>query len=303
MVDELRRDDPRGNDVRGNDVRGNDVRGNDVRGNDVRRDDLRADCARCAGLCCVAPAFAKSTDFAVNKRPGTPCVNLAADFRCRVHDRLRPSGFPGCVAYDCFGAGQKIVQITYGGATWRDAPDRGAQMFAAYEVMRDLHELMYYLTEAASLSGAGGMRGELTAALDRVRDLTARPAADLVAIDAGEVRGEVNPLLNRASELQRRRFAGTGRDLRGASLIGASMRGADLRGASLRGAVALGADLRGADLTYADVTGADLRGADLSGANLTNALFLTQSQLEAAKGDERVRLSPSLRHPGHWIAR
>jgi hypothetical protein len=31
---------------------------------------LRADCERCFGLCCVAPAFAASADFAIDKDAG-----------------------------------------------------------------------------------------------------------------------------------------------------------------------------------------------------------------------------------------
>ena len=67
--------------------------------------DLRADCARCFGLCCVAPAFAASADFAIDKPAGQACPHLAGDFRCGIHDELRPRGFPGCTVYDCFGAG------------------------------------------------------------------------------------------------------------------------------------------------------------------------------------------------------
>ena len=40
------------------------------------RRDLTADCSRCAGLCCVLPAFAASADFAVDKPAGTPCRHL-----------------------------------------------------------------------------------------------------------------------------------------------------------------------------------------------------------------------------------
>jgi uncharacterized protein YjbI with pentapeptide repeats len=50
--------------------------------------------------------------------------------------------------------------------------------------------------------------------------------------------------------------------------------------------------MQDADLELAD---ADLRSADLS-----SALFLTQSQLEAARGDARTRLPAALRRPGHW---
>ena len=74
----------------------------------------------------------------------------------------------------------------------------------------------------------------------------------------------------------------------------------DLRGADLRGAYLIGADLRDADLALADLTGADLRGADLAGADLGEALFLVQSQLDAARGDRRTGLPPNLERPAHW---
>ena len=50
---------------------------------------LRADCTRCAGLCCVAPAFAASADFAIDKPAGHACPNLRDDDRCGIHAQLR----------------------------------------------------------------------------------------------------------------------------------------------------------------------------------------------------------------------
>ncbi|HZC25622.1 MAG TPA: GAF domain-containing SpoIIE family protein phosphatase, partial [Actinopolymorphaceae bacterium] len=44
--------------------------------------DLRADCSRCAGLCCVAPSFSASADFAIDKAAGRACPHLRTDFRC-----------------------------------------------------------------------------------------------------------------------------------------------------------------------------------------------------------------------------
>jgi len=94
--------------------------------------------------------------------------------------------------------------------------------------------------------------------------------------------------------------AGRAPDRRGSDLVGARLRGADLHGASLRGAYLIGADLAGADLRSADLLGADLRGADLSGADLTDALFVTQPQLTAARGDAATRLPSWARRPAHW---
>jgi len=70
--------------------------------------------------------------------------------------------------------------------------------------------------------------------------------------------------------------------------------------ADLRGALLIAADLRGADLDRTDLLGADLRDADLSGADLSTALFLTQPQLNSARGDASTRLPTGLRRPPAW---
>ena len=257
--------------------------------------DLRADCSRCFGLCCVVPAFAASADFAIDKPAGHACPNLRPDFRCGIHDRLPDKGFTGCTRYDCFGAGQRLAQETFGGQDWRTSPELARPMYAAFPNLRGLHELLYYVTEAASWPASRPVRADLRSAADRLDGLGALAPDGLSALDVNALRGEINPLLLRASTLAR---AGhPGRDLRGADLIGQRLRGASLRGACLRGAMLIGADLRDADLRTADLIGADLRGADLRGADLTGALFVTQAQLDAARAGATTRVPAHLRPP------
>ena len=272
---------------------------------DLEHPDLRADCSRCAALCCVAPAFAASSDFAIDKPAGQPCPNLADDFRCGIHDRLRDRGFTGCTVFDCFGAGQQVTQVTFGGRDRRRTPGIAGPMFAAFGVMRQLHELLWHLTQALAMPAARPLHSELTAALDDTRRLTRATPGELAALDLPAHRQGVNVLLQRAADLARAgaagsRAAGPRADRRGADLIGRDLRRTDLRGANLRGAYLIGADLRGADLTGADLTGADLRGADLTGADLRGSLFLTQAQLDAARGGPATKLAGSHRQPAHW---
>jgi uncharacterized protein YjbI with pentapeptide repeats len=269
-----------------------------VPGPSVAEHRLRADCARCFALCCVAPALSASADFAIDKPAGQPCPHLRGDFRCGIHDRLRPAGFPGCAVYDCFGAGQQIAQVTFGGRDWRQAPETAPLMFAAFAVMRQLHELLWYLTEALGLSQARPLRADLDRARADIEKLTMLAPDALVALDVTAIRDGVSALLRDASERVR---VGTGRrDHRGADLVRADLRRADLRGADLRGAYLIGADLRGADLRLADLIGADLRGADLGAADLTGSIFLVQAQLDAARGDAWTRIPTTLCRPAHW---
>jgi uncharacterized protein YjbI with pentapeptide repeats len=262
---------------------------------------LRADCGRCFGLCCVAPAFSASADFAIEKPAGQPCPNLRPDFGCGIHQELRPRGFRGCAVFDCLGAGQRVAQVTFGGRDWRQAPDTAPAMFAAFAVMRPLHQLLSYLSEALASEAARPLREDLTLAIEATEGLAGGSAESLRELDLAAHRENVNALLTRASRLMRAGVPGRKPDLAGADLIGARRSGASLRGASLRGAYLIGADLRGADLRSADLTGADLRDADLRGADLTGSIFLLQSQLDAAQGDHGTRMSPPLSRPTHWL--
>ncbi len=254
------------------------------------RAELRADCSRCVGLCCIVPAFERSADFAIRKPARTACTHLRPDFRCGIHSSLRAEGMPGCEVFDCLGAGQQTVQVTFRGSRADPA------MFDVFEVLRQVQEARWYLVEAVRL--AGPLAEEVATQQRRAAELAAAEPTVLLGLDVAAYRREVGDLLGRVSDAARAGMSG--RDLRHADLVGARLRGRDLRGASLRGAYVIGADLRGADLRRADLLGADLRAADLRGADLSAALFLTQPQLTAAIGDAATRLPDFLSRPAHW---
>jgi uncharacterized protein YjbI with pentapeptide repeats len=274
-----------------------------------RRDLLRSDCGNCFGLCCVALSFSRSSDFAIDKPAGDPCVNLREDFACGIHARLRSSGFRGCTVFECFGAGQKVAQSTFDGVSWRDDPDSRAAMFAVFPIMREVHELLWYLNESVTLSEAldSGLRSEVLSALEATEVLADGTPERILAADVHAHRDVVVSLLGRVSVAVRSAApAPTGRRPKRvgprADLLGARLAGADLRAVDLRGSYLIAADLHGADLRRADLIGADLRDTDLRGADLSTALFVTQPQLSAAIGDANTRIPPLLRTPVHWLA-
>ncbi len=259
---------------------------------------LRADCANCAGLCCVALAFTRSADFAIDKPAGDPCVNLLDDFRCDIHPTLRDRGFKGCTVFDCLGAGQRVTAAM---GDWRGHDDRGAATFAVFPLVRQLHELVWYLTEALGMTRAAPLAPELTRALDGTQVLASAMLTERLPLDIREHRDAAVALLRRASELERAGMPHPPRTAKpGADLIGAAFAGADLSGADLRGAYLIAADLVGARLDRTDLIGADLRDARLHGADLATALYVTQPQVNAALGDATTRLPAALVRPAHW---
>jgi uncharacterized protein YjbI with pentapeptide repeats len=168
--------------------------------------ELRVDSEKCFGLCCVALYFSASEGFPTNKEAGKPCVNLKPDFTCSVHKSLIDNGLKGCTAYDCFGAGQKVAQVT--------------------------------------------------------------------------LKGNAN--------------------FRKLDYFGSDLRKTNLRGVDLRGACLIAVNLRDVDLSWADLIGADLRDANLSGTNLANSIFLTQAQINTAKGDSNTKLPTMIVRPSYW---
>jgi uncharacterized protein YjbI with pentapeptide repeats len=271
--------------------------------------ELKADCENCFGLCCVALPYAKSVDFALDKEAGTPCQNLQSDYRCGIHKNLRKQGFQGCTSFECFGAGQKVSQVTYDGTDWRENPSIANEMFRVFAIMQQLHEMLCYLAEATKRKEAEFIRNDLQDALLEMEALTKIGPKALLELHVPTHREKVNKLLLQTSELVRVTIFQSKRDKprihnklsKGRNLIGANLKGADLRGTNLRGALLIAANLRGADMRSTDLIGADLRDADLRSANLIGCLFLTQAQVNSAKGDRNTKLSPSLSVPEHWL--
>lgn len=262
---------------------------------------LSANCKNCFGLCCVALPFAKTADFAFNKEAGTPCRNLQLDFRCGIHENLRAEGQRGCTVYECFGSGQKVSQITFSGKDWRTHPELANDMYQVFPIMQQLHEMLSYLHESLQLEETRAIHGKIRKTYHEIEALTFLEPTTLKELDIPIHRAQVNDLLLQISELVRAKVANKRTNNRGRDFIGANLKNANLRGCNLRGALFIAADLTGADLRATDLIGADLRDADLSDANLKGSIFLTQAQVNSAKGNVRTQLPDNLKVPNHWL--
>ncbi len=269
---------------------------------------FQADCANCFGLCCVALAFAASADFPVDKAGGVPCRNLNDDFRCTIHRNLRLSGYSGCTVFDCLGAGQKVSQQTFRGISWRGDPESAQKMFQLLPVMQQLQEMLLYLTQAIERCENAELQNALLKSRDAVDELTFASAEELLAVDLPEYRIEINHLLSQVSEevrlasgrFNKRNKRKKGPNYQSADLIGVKFQGSNLKGSTFRGAYLIGADFTNADMRNSDFIGADMRDADLSGADLTGSIYLTQMQVNSAKGDAQTKVPALLLKPAHW---
>ncbi|RLL48464.1 pentapeptide repeat-containing protein [Oceanobacillus piezotolerans] len=272
------------------------------------RQDLTADCSKCFGLCCTALNIIASSDFPINKPAATPCMNLQSDYSCQIHSQLREKGFKGCTVYDCLGAGQIVSQVTFNGQSWRDNPETGEKMFQVFPIMEQIHEMIAYAAEAMSYDISNDLSDELGQKLKELQDLTKLGADELLSLDLVIYRFSLNELLTVASDSIREniiaKLIGANKvkdfDHARADWIGKKLKDKDLRATDFRGAYLIAADMRNADLRAVNFIGADLRDADISGADLSTSMFLTQMQINSAKGDVKTKLPSYIQLPSHW---
>ncbi|MCM2535282.1 pentapeptide repeat-containing protein [Neobacillus pocheonensis] len=256
------------------------------------RESLTADCMKCFGLCCTALNIVASSDFAINKIAGTPCPNLQGDFRCEIHKNLREKGFNGCTVFDCLGAGQKVSQVTFNGQSWQEHPEIAKKMFSVFPVMEQLYEMIAFIAEALTYDVSHSLQDKLNKQLEKLQSLTDMNADSLLSLDIISCRLPVNELLLKTSEYIRSELS---------SKVFAIKKGKKCRGVDWIGKNLAGKDLRTTDLRGAYLIGADLRDANLSGSNLSSSMFLTQMQINSAKGNDKTILPSHIQRPSHWI--
>ena len=272
------------------------------------RESLQSDCINCFGLCCTALNIVESSDFAINKSAGVSCPNLQSDFRCKIHSNLREKGFKGCTVFDCLGAGQMVSQVTFDGQDWRKNPKIAEKMFHVFTIMDQLYEMIAYIAEALSYKLSCSLYDKLNVQLEQLQSLTRLDADILLSLDIATYRLPVNELLLETSEYIRNDLILKVFDVKNTpkhnhrriDWIGKKLKGKDLRGTDLRGACLIATDMRNTDLRGVDFIGADLRDADLRGANLSTSMFLTQMQINSAKGNKETILPSYLQRPFHW---
>ncbi len=161
----------------------------------MRETDLHPDCARCAGLCCVLLAFDRGSQFAFDKPAATPCPNLDSGHMCTIHDRLAETGFHGCIAFDCHGAGQRVIQEVFEGRSWRDDPALMAPMTDAFRRMRTIHEHLALLATARTLDLTPALYEEIAALEARLDPAEGWTRDALAACDVKSLERDVQRFL------------------------------------------------------------------------------------------------------------
>lgn len=261
---------------------------------------LTIDCERCCGLCCVALYFSQMDGFPEDKPAGKACVNMSSDFRCTVHDQLAQRGLKGCLAYDCFGAGQRVYREVYQSVNWMKDHEISNEMFSVFLTVRQLHQMLWYLVEVSSIVYAQSLMVDVRDLILQNLEMTKLSPDEIQALDVEQYRLKVNNVLRKTGELVRRAEGNTFKRSKKSDYIGENMKGRELCGRDFSMSLMIAADLEGCDLHGVNFLGADLRDANLKKSDLRESIFLTQMQVNSAMGDRDTLLPYFISRPEYW---
>jgi hypothetical protein len=162
----------------------------------VDENTFTADCEKCFGLCCTALSFERSSQFGHDKPGGQACQYLAADFRCRIHERREDLGYGGCEAFDCMGAGQR-ASAAFAALNWQRDGAVTRRLHARFSQLLLLQEMRQALTTAQSLEISASQHAQRQDLLDRVAAEADSMASDVTTtaqVVLGESRGFLKSL-------------------------------------------------------------------------------------------------------------
>lgn len=259
--------------------------------------ELKIDCEKCSGLCCVALYCMKTDGFPENKEAGVPCKCLMPDFKCTIHSKLSEKNMRGCLAYDCFGAGQKVTQDCFPNVNWKTHPKKAKEIFEVFLVVFQLHQMQWYLLESLTLISDQQLQKNVEMLIAENEGITNMPPNQILEFDIENYRSKVNQVLKQVSGLI---AIDSVDETNPKDYFGKHLKKANLNGKNLSMALMIAANLEGCSLKRTNFLGADLRDANIKNTDLSGSVFLTQMQINSAKGNRNTKLPKNLSHPESW---
>lgn len=258
----------------------------------------KINCEKCSGLCCVALYFAKSDGFPKNKEAGIACKNLQAEYKCKLHSNLFQQGLNGCMAYDCFGAGQYVTRHLKSLPDWRTISKNEAdEIFNSYLVVLRVHQTLWYLSQCLILRLPQIEKEHAQALINEGTELIEKLLEILAVLDTQSFYEKSNEYLKHICEIYQIPNANK---IQAKNYMGKNMKQKNLAENDFSMSLLIAANLEQANLYGANFLGTDMRDTNIKNADLSQCLFLTQIQINAAKGNNNTILPSYLNRPESW---
>lgn len=261
---------------------------------------LKIDCKNCSGLCCVSLYCAKTDGFPSNKAAGTPCAYLDSDYGCNIHSKLSEKNYKGCIAYDCFGAGQRATKLCLSKGTWKTNPKQADMIFDTFMTVFQLHQMLWYLVEAFQLTTDNHLKLSIDKLIKENEQMSDMFPDNCPNTDLSEYRLKVNTVLKQISnEIS---TSASADKHSGMMYLGKNFKKANLDGKDFTMSLLIAANFTGCSLKKTNFLGADIRDANVQDTDLSESIFLTQMQINSANGNKNTKLPGYLNIPISWIS-
>lgn len=267
--------------------------------NKGRLKELKVDCSKCSGLCCTALFFSKTDGFPENKEAGKPCIKLQNNYRCRIHHELEKHKMKGCIGYDCFGAGQHVTQYIYKGETWQTSQEQSKEIFDVFVIIFQLYQIRYFLEESKIIIPAKELWGDIQNLINENEALCNSDPQSILEIDIESYRNKVNIILKQVCNSIIKCFKNSD-NKRSTEFFGKSFKKRDMSGLDLSMKLLIATNFDSCIFDGTIFLGADTRDTNFSNADLRETVFLTQGQINSAKGNRNTKLPKYLDYPITW---
>lgn len=260
----------------------------------------KINCKKCSGLCCVALYFTKSDGFPKDKEAGAACKNLQLDYKCKVYSKLSQQKLKGCMSYDCFGAGQYVTHHLKSLPNWHSiSPKEADKIFNSYLVALRVHQTLWYLSQCLILRLPQSEKEQAKSLINEGIESIKKPLETLAVLDTRPFCEKSNKYLKHICEIYQAHFSNTNK-MQSQNYMGKNMKQKNLAGKDFSMSLLIAANLEQATLYGTNFLGADMRDTNVRNTDLSQCLFLTQIQINTAKGNSHTVLPPYLYRPKVW---
>lgn len=260
---------------------------------------LKIDCKNCSGLCCVSLYCTKTDGFPADKEAGIPCAYLNSDYGCNIHSKLSEKNYKGCIAYDCFGAGQRATQLCLTNGTWKTNPKQADIIFETFMTVFQLHQMLWYLVEAFQLTSDNKLKSTIDELIQENEQIAEMLPENCSKTDLSAYRLKVNTVLKQiSSAISISTSTSRHSDM---MYLGKNFKKANLDGKDFSMSLMIASNFTGCSLKKTNFLGADIRDANVKDTDLSESIFLTQMQINSAIGNKNTRLPDNLSRPAAWF--
>jgi hypothetical protein len=205
----------------------------------------------------------------------------------------------GCIGYDCFGAGQHVTQYIYKGEAWQTSQGQSKEIFDAFVMVFQLYQIRYFLEESKIIIPAKELWSDIQNLINKNEALCNSTPQSILEVDIRSYRSKVNIILRQVCNCVIKCFKDSD-NKKLTEFLGRNFKKRDMSGLDLSMKLLIATNFDSCIFDGTIFLGADTRDTNFSNADLREAAFLTQGQINSAKGNRNTKLPKHLDYPITW---